>query len=96
MRAAFLMLGATAGLLSLAKPLEPYSWGHMLSQRCSWHGARYMDFIGRENPDSGAYAAELRCWERHGAHAMGPIPKINIWLARFPSSAQVAEWEKNP
>lgn len=83
---------AALAVLLLAKPAEPYVWGHGLSEACQWSELPSASLLGDDDPDASAAHALARCWARHGAHAPGPIPAINLLLTSWPSAAQLAAW----
>jgi hypothetical protein len=90
MKTAIAMLAATAAVLSLVRPLEPYAWGHRLSGGCQWLPQPSQQFVGRDAPDASAITAELACWRRHGAKAFsGDVREI---LSRWPTRAELAAW----
>lgn len=94
MRAALLMLGATVGLLGMAKPLEPYDWGHRLSEGCSWAPRASAGLLGAEEMDRGAQRAEFACWHRHGARAPGPLPVLQVIGRKWPTEAELTAWNQ--
>lgn len=89
MKAALLAIGAIAGLLALARPLEPFSWGHRLSRACTWLPDASAQAFGREYPEPAAQAAERACWARRGAHGSG---YVRIIERTWPDAAQLAAW----
>lgn len=90
MKRALIALGATAAVLAVLRPLEPYSWGHSLSASCTWAPRPAAQAFGGEYMDRAANAAELACWRRHGARAFfGDVETI---LPKWPTEAQLAAW----